>query len=349
MSTKIKKDTHFSMTKKLAQPVPVLLFFLLMISNPILAGEPSAIVGATTMGSSFGMPKYGDEGAVSLLTEMAFYFKTLEIFNLQHTEGETFTGYRLPLRLQYNPRHDLSLELGVILGHDFGDDDRLNQTAPLARLIYEPSPGLFILGGTLIPTHWIHDAFHDDVQKFRTDVEQGFQLRADQSWLKNDTWLNWRVREEVVEAEEFEIGLSNQFRVFDDVLHLDHQFMWTHAGGQISSSPRLEHNLLFLAGASAGTKKPFGLNFLEDARIGYSWFYSRDEDNENSLVKGYGRAYKAHADFRVLKHFTIRGFGEIFKGKDFVSTLGDPLYRLDKYNQLGTNFLFDVGADHFFI
>jgi len=337
------------MTITATRLIPVFLFLLVMTASPVRAEEYSAINGGTAMGSSYGAPKYGEVGELSLITEMAFFFKTLEIFRLQHMEGETFTGYRLPLRLQYNPRHDLSLELGVVLGHDFGDDDRLNETAPLVRLVYEPSPGLFIIGGTLIPTHWIHDAFQDDVQKFRTDVEQGFQLRADQSWLKNDTWLNWRVREEVVEAEEFEIGLSNQFRLFNDMLRLDNQFMWTHAGGQVSSSGRIEQNLIFLAGLSVGTRKPLGWDLCEELRLGYAWLYSREENDHSGLVKGFGRAYTAHADFRVMQHFIIRTFGEIFEGRDFISTLGDPLYRLDKYNQLGTNLLFNVGADHLFI
>ncbi len=324
------------------------ILLLLCIPNA-RAEEFSIITGSTVMGQSYGVPDYGSTGDLTLVTEMAFFFKTLEIFNLQHMEGETFTGYRMPMRLQYQPRHDLSLELGVMLGHDFGDTDRLNQLAPVARLIYQPSPGLHILGGTLIPTHWIHDAFHDDVQKFRTDVEQGFQLRADQSWLKNDTWLNWRVREEVVEAEEFEIGMSNQFRLLEDTFRLDSQFMWTHAGGQVSTSGRIEQNLIYLAGASVGTRNPLGWKTCEEIRLGYAWFYSRDENDHSSLVKGYGRAWSAHADFRALQHFLIRGFGELYDGDNFVSTLGDPLYRLDKYNQLGVNLLFEVGGDHLFI
>ncbi len=337
------------MVNILMRPVFTTLVFMMICVSGVAAEEYSIITGGTVMGRSFDVPKYGAAGDLNLITEMAFFFKTLEIFNLQHMQGETFTGYRMPLRLQYHPRHDLTIELGVLLGHDFGDRDRLNESAPLARLVYEPTPGLFILGGTLIPTHWIHDSFHDDVQKFRTDVEQGFQLRADQNWLKNDTWLNWRVREETVDAEEFEIGMSNQFRLLDDTVRLDTQFMWTHAGGQISTSGRIEQNLIYLAGFSVGTRKPLGWDACEELRLGYSWLYSRDENDHAGLVKGYGRAYSAHVDFRVLQHFIIRGFGEIYDGDGFYTTLGDPLYQLDKYNQLGTNLLFNVGGDHLFI
>jgi hypothetical protein len=125
--------------------------------------------------------------------------------------------------------------------------------------------------------------------------------------------------------------------------------MWTHAGGQISKSGRIEQNLIYLAGVSVGTKKPLGWETCEEIRLGYSWLYSRDENDHSSLEKGYGRAFSAHADFRILKHFLIRGFGERYDGDGFIATLGDPLYQLDKYNQLGTNFLFNVGGDHLFI
>ncbi len=336
---------------RLLRPALLALMFttVLLEAPAVFAQEYSSITGSTVLGRSFAVPFDREAGELALVAEMGFFFKTLEIFNLPDLEGETFTGYRTPLRLRYQPRHDLALELGALLGHDFGLTDRLNQTAPIMRLVYQPTPGLYILGGTLVPTHWIHDAFLDDVQKLRSDVEQGFQLRADQSWLKNDTWLNWRVHEGPIEAEEFEIGMSNQFRLPGDILRLDSQFMWTHAGGQISSSGRIEQNLIFLAGLSVGTTRPLGLDFCEEIRAGWAYLYSRDENDHTPLVKGFGRAYSLHADFRILPHFVMRGFAEKFYGDDFQATLGDPLYRLDKYDQLGTNLLFNVGGDHLFI
>lgn len=324
----------------------VLVILSLVTSSVARAEEYSMITGSNFLGRNYGAPTAGQVGALTLAAEMDYFFKNLEIFNLGPLLGETYTGYRLPLRLRYRPRHDLNLELGVVLGHDFGDDDPLNRAVPVARLVYEPTPGLFIIAGALMPTHWIHDAIEDDTHKLDVDQEQGFQLRADQSWLKNDTWLNWRVREGVVRAEEYEIGMSNQFRSPGDVVRLDSQFMWTHAGGQVSSSGRVEQNLLYLTGLSVGVSKPLGWEPCEDLRLGWAWLYSRDDTDHGPLTKGYGRAYSGHADFRVLPHFLIRGFGEIFDGDGFTATLGDPLYSMDKYNQLGTNLLFKVGDDH---
>jgi len=307
--------------------------------------DQSTVVGRNT-GYPTGTPLQGATpvGKTDLVVETAFFFKTLELFDVDHVLGETFTGSRIPIRLRYRPRPDLTVELGAMLGHDFGDDDRLNIAAPLVRLAYEPAADVFVLGGTLLPTHWIHDAILDDVQKFRTDVEHGFQLRTDRPWLKNDTWLNWRVREQGVRAEEFEIGLSNQLRLWHDVLWLDTQFMWAHAGGQISESDRVEQNLVYLGGISVGTAQPLGLAWLEQLRAGAWYCYSRDETNSSRLVEGYGRDYLLSADLRMLPHVLLRPFAGVFRGDDFIATRGDPLYFLDEYSQLGGNLLFSLAG-----
>ncbi|MCP4292379.1 MAG: hypothetical protein GY780_11170 [bacterium] len=327
------------------------IFIILILISAVSAAaeEYSTMTESSIMGRNFGLPSAGGQGELTVLMETAFFFKNLELFNLDHALGETFTGYRIPIRAGYKPRKDLALELGVMLGHDFGDQDRLNATAPVVRLMYEPTSKLYVIAGTLLPTHWICDAFLDDSQKFRNDVEQGFQLRANKNWLKNDTWINWRVREGEVSAEEYEIGMSHQFRMLGNVLHLDGQFMWTHAGGQVSSRGRIEQNLLYLSGASVGTGEPLGFSACQDIRLSYRWMYSREENDHTDLAKGYGRSFSAHSDFRIQPYFVIRAFAEVFNGDGFVATLGDPLFQLDEYNQIGCNLLFNVADNRLHI
>ena len=325
------------------------LLLMALWPGPARAEEYFAARDGLVLGRDMGAPRFEAPGRLSLAAEGAFYFKTLELFNLEGILGETFTGYRAPVSLRYRPHPELGVELGVLLGHDFGDDDRLNAAAPILRLVYEPTPDVFIIGGTVVPTHWLHDALFDDTRKLRTDGEQGFQLRADRRAWKHDTWVNWRVREGAERAEEFEIGLSNQFRLARDLLRLDTQFLWTHAGGQMSTSGRIEQNLLYLAGFSVGRRQPLGGTLLEDARAGYAWLYSRDETDHSGLFKGYGRSYTAHADLRLNPIWRVRLFFEHFDGDRFTATLGDPLYSLEAYDQRGINLLFDVADDQLHI
>ena len=97
----------------------------------------------------------------------------------------------------------------MLLGEAFGDSKRLNLAEPLIRLGYSPQPTVHLVVGTRYPTHWIHDGLVDDTNKLPGRGEQGIQLRVDRTGLKQDLWINWRVRETGIRAEEFEIASSN--------------------------------------------------------------------------------------------------------------------------------------------
>lgn len=178
-------------------------------------------------------------------------------------KGKPCFGVLLPLRFRYRAHERLQFELGVLLGEDFGNSKRLNLAEPLIRLGYSPRPAVHLVVGTLYPTHWIHDGLVDGTNKFRGRGEQGGQLRVDRTGLKQDLWINWRVRETGIRAEEFEIASSNQLRLMQERLWLDAQMIWNHAGGQISASGRLEHNLSFMLGGSIGNQAHSGRGCIE--------------------------------------------------------------------------------------
>jgi hypothetical protein len=238
--------------------------------------------------------------------------------------------------------------LGAVLGQNFGDDNKLDIAEPIIRIVVAPFRDAFLIAGTLFPTHWIHDALHDDVQKLRTHAEQGFQLRVDRSQLKQDTWINWRIREGAIRPEEFEVGSASQLRLFDDRLRLDVQAMINHAGGQISLSSRVETNVALLGGASIGMRNPFGCTGIEDVRIGGAYVYSSDDVddvNDSSQVTGNGWEVRGSIDLSPLAGTLIRLYTGYFVGSDFLARRGDPLYGLDDYVQGGITILFGMGPD----
>lgn len=306
------------------------------------ADEYSILAESTVMGRNYGVPAKVSAAGFSVLAESAFFFKNLELFDIGDILGETVTGYRLPLRLGYHPHPEFTVEMGLLLGRDYGDLVALNHVSPLVRLTYEPTPGLYVIAGMVYPTHWIHDAILDDIIRLRGIPEEGFQLRADQPWLKSDTWLNWRIREGDVRAEEFEIGSSNQWRLWADSLRLEAQVLWAHAGGQVSTSTRVEQNLAGMLGGSWGAKQPLGWRACEEIRLGWSYLYSNNESEVLPVTHNYGRSFHFSADIRVLPHFLFHGFGGVFHGDGFNARRGDPLYQLERYSQLGTNLVFDL-------
>jgi hypothetical protein len=306
----------------------------------------STVIGQNT-GYPSGTPSQGlpGPGQFDAVFEMSVFSKNLELIGIDPIKGETFFGVLAPLRLRYRADEKVSFEIGAVLGHNFGDDNKLDIAHPIFRIVAEPQDDIYIVAGTIFPTHWIHDALLDDVQRFRINAEQGMQFRIDRDHWKHDSWINWRVREGVVRAEEFEIGFANQFRLFDDLMRLDGQAFFDHAGGQISTSPRVEWNYGVMGGASLGLAPLFDCERITDVRLGGSYFFSSDDVRGRARETGTAWEARASFDYALMENAKIRVHGGYFEGDDFFARRGDPLYSLDEYAQAGVTSLFSIGED----
>lgn len=318
-----------------------------------LGDEFSITTDSTVIGQNYGYPSGTPSqgrtpvGQVDLVTESAVFIENLELTGLDDhgIDGETFTGFLLPLRARYRAHERLSVELGAILGHNFGDENTLDVAEPLVRLAYEPRDNLYVIAGTMLPTHWIHDAIYDDVNKFRTGVEQGFQFRADRDTFKQDLWISWRVREGQVAPEEFDVANTMQWRMSEDALWLDTQVLCSHVGGQRSASPRVGNNVTLLGGASYGFANPMGNTSIDELRLCARYLFSSDDTEQTSGVTGSGYEVCAWVDMHPDDGVLLRLHGSYFEGDDLLARRGDPLYRLDRYGQVGAAALFDVAED----
>ncbi|MDH3601689.1 MAG: hypothetical protein OEU26_18930 [Candidatus Tectomicrobia bacterium] len=332
--------------------LPLLVLLANAINVSVTRGDEFSITpDSTVIGQNYGYPSgtpsqgLPSASQVDLVVETTVFAKNLELEGLGAIEGETFIGVLAPLRLRYAADEKVSIEVGAVLGHNFGDDNKLDIAEPIFRIVIEPFNDVFFVAGTIFPTHWIHDALHDDVQKFRTNTEQGFQLRIDHSQFKHDSWINWRIREGEIRPEEFEVGSASQIRLFDDILRLDAQAMVDHAGGQISSSPRVETNFTLLGGASVGIRNPFGWSSIQDARIGGAYFYSSEDINDMPRLTGEAWEVRGNLDLSPIDWTWVRLHIGYFNGNDFLARRGDPLYGLDDYVQGGITALVGMGSD----
>lgn len=223
------------------------IWMLCSLPGPGIAIEYSLIQDSTVIGRNFGYPNGTPEQGPTpvkefdLVLETAIFLKNLELTGFDDQtgiEGETFYGFLAPLRGRYRAHEKVTFELGAVLGKDFGDKDELNKAEPLVRLVYEPIDELFLVGGTIFQTHWIHDAILDDVIKYQINAEQGFQARVNFKVWKQDTWINWRIRESKFDPEEFEVGTSTRLCLLEQSLWLNGEGMWAHVGGQKTQSSR---------------------------------------------------------------------------------------------------------------
>lgn len=328
-------------------PLYLSIAWLLVAALPAsvsAGGEYSSLSQSSVLGRNTGLPSGVRDsivGDVDFVVESAFYFKNLELFGLEVVEGETLFGVLLPVRLRYQATPGLAFELGAVIGEDFGDDTRLNVAEPLIRLVYSPSARRHIVAGTLYPTHWIHDALLDDTQKLRGRGEQGLQVRLDGSHFKEDLWINWRVRETGIRAEEFEIASASQWRIFEDQLRLDLHAIWVHAGGQISLEDRLDHNLVFMLGGSwDAASKLLDIEGLGALRLSGRLLFASKSGRNIESVDGLGWEVEVDAAYALRPGLEARVFASYFFGDELPLDRGDPLYTLDKYIQLGGSLQF---------
>jgi hypothetical protein len=327
----------------------------LVLSSLTFAQEHSVISQSTVIGQNMGYPTGTPrpdlprkiEGRtevddLDIVAEAVFFGKNLEYGG--KVDGQTFIGFFMPVRLRYRVHEQVTIEAGAVLGHNYGDKNSLDVIEPIVRLVYEPRFKTYIITGTIIPTHWMHDALLDDVQKFRQPAEQGFQFRTDREHLKNDTWINWRVREGKLNSEQFEVGTSTQVRWWG--LRLDLQGINDHTGGQLNI---LHNTLNQTAGYAGGSFGANGMSMLDkdswiqDIRFHGGYLRSRND----ALGDKYGAGWElgAYADLQVNEHTLLRPFASRFSGDNFAAPRGEILYSDYKsLSQYGANAVFKLPA-----
>lgn len=326
-----------------------------------MAEEASIITGSTVIGQDFGYPTgtpvHGETepGSVELVVEAAAFLKTLERgdlegFQLGSTDSENYLGFLAPIRARFRPHERITFELGVVLADDLGDaenfygtEEDIDPVGPLVRLVVEPVENVYLIAGTLVPTHWSHQALFDDTNKFHETTEQGFQIRADTPFLKQDTWVNWRMRDGNVASDEVEAGSTTQIRLFNDVLRLDGQVHWMNNEGPGSEFSLVESNIAGMLGASVGVAAPFGFSWIEDARLGAAALQSSDDTQIINSEDGSGWEASATLDMRTSGDTFVRLKASQFEGDGLIARRGDLLYTQDSYTQIGATGIWDLG------
>ncbi|MCI4643812.1 MAG: hypothetical protein MRY64_03400 [Hyphomonadaceae bacterium] len=320
-----------------------------------LAEEAYVIPDSTVIGQNYGYPTgtpvHGETlpGSIDLVVEATTFLKTIERgdldgFELGPTDSENFLGFIAPLRARLRVHDRITFEAGAIFAENMGDNDTMDPIIPLARVAVEPVDDVYLIAGTLLPTHWSHQALFDDVNKFRETSEQGFQVRADLPFLKQDTWVNWRLRDGNVHSDEMEVGSTTQIRLFDDILRLDGQVHWVNIAGPGSEFDLIESNIAGLLGASVGVSAPFGFDIIEDARIGAAALQSSDDTRIINTEDGSGWETTATLDLRTSNDTFVRIKASQFEGDGLIARRGDLLYTQDDYTQIGATGIWQLGS-----
>ncbi len=303
--------------------------------------EYSILDDSTVIGRSWGLPTPIDftpdrgVGDVSVVAESLVYAKNLELTGSPNIDGETFIGTLNPIRLNYLASDQIQLELGGYFGSNYGDDESLDVSEPLVRLIIQTIPDHYLVAGSLIQSHWMVDALQDDVNNFQDTPETGLQYRVNLPWIKSDSWIDWRVRETATRSEQFEGASANQIRL--GRLWLDGQFLWSHTGGQKNSMNQIINNSTGMLGLSLGIISDVNDEYI--ARVGANFLATNFESRTEPNSSGQGIEYWSTVDLLDSDIYQLQLFGRHFDGDQLYSLRGDPLYQFNQYSQLGFNWV----------
>lgn len=303
----------------------------------IFADEYPILTESTAIGRNYGVPMisaispYSVPGDLDFAIESVVFAKNLELtgYPTDEINGETFFGVILPTRLIYRAGPQTQIEVGALLARDFGTGDGFSTSEPLLRIVAEHLPQHYLIAGSLIRTHWIHDGLYDDVFAFRQPHETGIQYRIDAPHWKQDSWIDWRIQELPDRSERFEGANATQLRFGQ--LFIDGQIYWSHSGGQKNTENLVENNVSGMLGFSLGFGEPWSSDTA--GRIGVDYLLGVDEDDDF----GDGIEYWARYDLPRDDTRWLRLFAKHFSGSDFHARRGDPLYQFDNYSQAGAN------------
>ncbi len=288
------------------------------------------------------------ESPLALVIENQTYF-----YNVEHTqiesidEGFTLTGNLSRIFFRYDLVEGVRVEVGALLDLPFGEDDRLASADPIITLRYGFAPDWEVTAGTIDRNHALHDAFFDDTLRYTDPIEQGFQIKGNTRFLKQDIWIDWEERETTHRREKFSLGNVTRLEAWGFML--EGQIYWVHRGGQKNSGPGVFNNLSLGAGAGytyRHHKTGGALSFLDEIGFTVHHLYNQDDPPALPLVDEEGLAVRAFATLWDTHFYYLNwdGGSQNFNSArgDILQpgiplAKGDPFYKASNFWEVGVN------------
>ncbi|MBI4382750.1 MAG: hypothetical protein HY579_01795 [Nitrospinae bacterium] len=263
-------------------------------------------------------------------------------YNIEHTnidtvnEGQTHIGDIIKPYFRYNIQENMFIDAGALLNIPFGEDGKVQTADPVISFLYDLKPGWRIVAGTINQKHPLLDAIFNDDRIYTDPVEQGFQFMGNSKNARQDLWISWEEKERADRREKFSIGDYTQLKGAGFMV--DAQVYWVHFGGQRNAGGGTDNQLSYAFGAGYSIqprKFQRKLWFLDEAGFDIHYIYAKRDPSENSAdprTREDGMLYKVFA--KVLDtefHYLIWEGGNL----DFRTAKGDPLYKADRYREIG--------------
>lgn len=257
--------------------------------------------------------------------DMLCYFNNLEYFN-KYREGEPFWGAYLQTRFSYR-FESVVFSVGVHARKDFGDDSFFSDIRPLFRAYYSNKNFMFVLGELFNKErHGLLDALIRQQFIYDPVVEEGFQVFFKNKLFHQDFWASFMALNTPQHREHLCAGNATFIHLNPFVLSI--MGYVSHYGGQQAApvhDPVREN-------AAAALGIDYSVPVRKERKIqqfGIQQYLlgSYTSENRDSLPYdgGWGALTKIWLDISGFRW----GFS-FFKGNDYVTWEGNPMYRTSR-------------------
>lgn len=261
------------------------------------------------------------------------FFDNREYFN-DYAEPGSILGARTFVEGGFTIDDQNSFSIGLDFMYEFGDKARPEHINPILYYHhYSPSTEIYMgafprRGLVKLPYVMQSDTFN----YYRPNVE-GIFLRFQNSWGKQDVWLDWTSRQTFDQKETFLIGATGQTR--QGLLYGRYDFIMYHYAGTAQNTPdehlRDNGGATAIIGANLSGWLPLDTLMLS---TGVTMSYDRLR-GVYDLQYSFGSLTELLAGYKMfgIRNTTYFGDGQ-------VNCVGDKMYTAPFYNR--TDFIWDI-------
>lgn len=256
------------------------------------------------------------------------FTKNNEYFN-EIADGYTLFGYQLNPYFTYYATPYFRVDAGIYLQKDFGANG-YQEVVPTFSFKYLHN-GVAIIFGNLEGSisHRLIEPLYDFEKVLIDRQETGMQLLIQNEKLFLDGWVDWEnmIYKGDNDQERVTGGLSVNYKLKQSdqlILEVPVQFVVTHVGGQIDSSPKFLQTYINTA-AGFGMEYVIGENNLVQG-IKMQNYYVYYKDFSAGLDRPFEDGSGWYANLSLKLKGNVELMGSYWKGHEFISIMGGHLY-----------------------
>lgn len=256
------------------------------------------------------------------------FTKNNEYFN-EIADGYTLFGYQLNPYFTYYATPYFRVDAGIYLQKDFGANG-YQEIVPTFSFKYLHN-GVAIIFGNLEGSisHRLIEPLYDFEKVLIGRQETGMQLLIQNEKLFLDGWVDWEnmIYKGDNDQERVTGGLSVNYKLKQSdqlILEVPVQFVVTHVGGQIDSSPKLLQTYINTA-AGFGMEYVMSKNNLVQG-IKMQNYYVYYKDFSAGLDRPFEDGSGWYANLSLKLKGNVELMGSYWKGHEFISIMGGQLY-----------------------